>query len=118
MSKQEQKESLMSPPIFPEEKASCRACLDALLAQYDGNKNEMARGLDYTRNAISWWFTKGYVGAQAALELEQRKGSPLKLEHMRPDMARRRAKWIAVLLWSNVMRTIWPNTAKSKTVCR
>lgn len=89
---EETKEALMSPPMYPEEQASCRACLDALLAQYEGNKNEMARALDYTRNAISWWFTKGYIGAQAALELEQRKGSPLKLEHMRPDMARRRAE--------------------------
>jgi hypothetical protein len=83
---------VMRPPKTDEEKKAAKKALDNLINNhFDGNKNKMARELGFTRNAISFWFSKGYVGAQAAMTIE-RGLTPINLEmkDIRPDIATRR----------------------------
>lgn len=79
---------IIKPPEDDKEMEKCKEALDAMLVTYGDNKNEMARKLGFTRNAISWWFSKGYVGSQAALRIEEETG--LAMAKIRPDIHSRR----------------------------
>lgn len=79
------------PPEDFGEREACKKALGVLRDRYfSGNASEMARELGYSRNAVQYWFDKGYMGATAALELEHR--SNLTMVQMRPDIATRRKK--------------------------
>jgi hypothetical protein len=78
------------PPETLGEREACKRALEALRDRYfNGNASELARELGYSRNAVQYWFDKGYMGATAALELEHR--SNLTMKMMRPDIATRRS---------------------------
>lgn len=83
---------ILKPPQTEQEKIEAYAALTKLIeTMFDGNKNRMSRELGFTRNAVSFWFSKGYVGSQAALSIE-RGLTPIHMtmEEIRPDIAKRR----------------------------
>lgn len=69
-----------------------KIALDSLIeTHFGGNKNRMSRELGFTRNAVSFWFSKGYIGSQAALTIERGLTPMLMtMEQVRPDIALRR----------------------------
>ena len=74
----------LPPPKTEEQKRLAQAALDALLEGVGGNKYELSRQMRVSRNTISWWFTKGYVGRNAVKQLMRNKG--FSLETLRPDL--------------------------------
>lgn len=74
----------LPPPKTEQQKQMARAALDALLEKAGGNKYELSRQMGVSRNTISWWFTKGYVGRNAVKQLVRDKG--LDPADLRPDL--------------------------------
>lgn len=72
-----------APPKTEEQAKAAREGLDKVLAQFT-SKNDMARGLGVTRNTVSWWFTKGFVGGSSVTRVAQALG--MEPEEVRPDI--------------------------------
>lgn len=70
-------------PKSEEELAASKSALDKLLAKFGGSKNELSRSTGFSRNSVSFWFSKGYMGRRAAETLV---GKGYKLEELRPDL--------------------------------
>jgi hypothetical protein len=66
-------------------KKECVEALHALLAHF-GTKAEMARQASMSRNTVSYWFTRGQVGRQAAIKFGKMKSVPFTKEQLRPDV--------------------------------
>lgn len=82
------KNGLYKPPKTEQEQKMAAGALATLLAHdlFQGNKNKMASELGFTRNAVSFWFSKGYMGHQAAVKIAERKDLPFGLNDLRPDI--------------------------------
>lgn len=65
--------------------AECRKALEELLARF-GTKAEMARHVKMSRNAVSYWFTRGQIGRVAAKKFGLMKTLPFTKEQLRPDI--------------------------------
>ena len=64
--------------------AKAKKALNELLEkEFDGVKNKMARELGFSRNSISWWFSKGYIGSQAVSVVAEKTG--WSVQDLRPD---------------------------------
>ena len=68
-------------PIDP----NCQTSLNLLLAHF-GTKAEMARQVNMSRNAVSYWFSRGRVGRIAAKNFGSMKSVPFTKEQLRPDI--------------------------------
>jgi hypothetical protein len=62
-----------------------RKALDDLVAYYGGNKTQLALAFNVSRNAVSYWFTRGRIGRKSA-ELLDTMGIPFTKEQVRPDI--------------------------------
>ena len=71
-------------PKTPQALALTKAALNKLLEENGGSKNELARVTGFSRNSVSFWFSKGYIGRRAAEQLVQSKQYTLK--ELRPDL--------------------------------
>lgn len=85
------KVGLYKPPATEDEKKLARDALTALLnsPEFGGNKNKMAQKFGFTRNAVSFWFSKGYMGSYAATELSKDESIGIPLVKLRPDIQAR-----------------------------
>lgn len=70
-------------PETPEQMEAARRGLDRVLSSF-ASKNDMARGLGVTRNTVSWWFTKGFVGGSSVDRVAETLN--LTREDVRPDI--------------------------------
>lgn len=82
------KNGLYKPPGTEAELAATKAALDKFLnhAKFGGNKNKMASELGFTRNAVSFWFSKGYMGHMAAMKISSDPNSGFTMRDLRPDI--------------------------------
>ena len=62
-----------------------RKALDDLLSYYGDNKTQLALAFGVSRNAISYWFTRGRIGRRSA-ELLDSMDTPFTKEQLRPDI--------------------------------
>lgn len=67
-------------------KKACRLALTDLLAYYGGNKTQMAVATGVTRNAVSFWFTRGKIGRGTAMVVHKDPTIPFTREQLRPDI--------------------------------
>lgn len=72
--------------IHDKYKAQCEQALNELLAYYGGNKSQMAAACGVTRNAVSFWFTKRYIGRDSAIVIDLNPNIPFTKEQLRPDI--------------------------------
>lgn len=66
-------------------KAACQLALE-LVHSHFGTKAEMARRAGMSRNAVSYWFTRGQIGRAAAKKFGSMKTIPFTKEQLRPDI--------------------------------
>jgi DNA-binding transcriptional regulator YdaS (Cro superfamily) len=66
-------------------KHACLESLEKLLA-YFGTKAEMARKANMSRNAVSYWFSRGQLGRLAAVKFARIKALGVTKEDLRPDI--------------------------------
>lgn len=78
------KRSIWRKPSSEHAKKICKTALNKLLARYT-SKNHMARELGVSRNCVSWWFSKGYVGHMVAIDLHEK--GIIDIKDTRPDLA-------------------------------
>jgi hypothetical protein len=72
-------------PKTHEQKAAAAQGVELVLKEIGaGSKNELSRQTGFTRNSVSFWFSRGYIGRRAALVICEKFG--YKLEQIRPDM--------------------------------
>ena len=64
----------------------CKQALDKLLAYFNGNKSQMAAACGVSRNAVSFWFSKGYIGRTSAMTIDADPTVPMSKEELRPDI--------------------------------
>jgi transposase len=62
-----------------------RKALEDLLSYYGDNKTQLALAFGVSRNAISYWFTRGRIGRKSAERLD-RMDTPFSKEKVRPDI--------------------------------
>lgn len=75
---------ILAPPATEEQKLAAETALYTLLPRFDNNKNKMARELGFARNTVSFWFSKGYLGRNAAKKISTDLKIPLR--DLRPDL--------------------------------
>ena len=73
----------MLPPEYLE---LTRPALERLLVLCGGNKTQLAAVCKVSRNAVSTWFNKGYVGRSAAMRIDADPTIPMTKEELRPDV--------------------------------
>jgi len=66
-------------------KAACQQALELVHAHF-GTKAEMARKAGMSRNAVSYWFTRGQIGRAAAIKFGKIKALGMSKEDLRPDI--------------------------------
>lgn len=66
-------------------RVQCQKALDSLLTHFV-TKAEMARHAKMSRNAISYWFTRGQIGRAGAKKFGTMKSVPFTKEDLRPDI--------------------------------
>jgi len=66
-------------------KAACQLALDLVHGHF-GTKAEMARRAGMSRNAVSYWFTRGQIGRAAAIKFGKIKALGMSKENLRPDI--------------------------------
>jgi hypothetical protein len=69
----------------PKLKEACQNALDSVHAHF-GSKAEMARKAGMSRNAVSYWFTRGQIGRIAALKFGKMRSIGMTKEDLRPDI--------------------------------
>lgn len=69
----------------PELKALCQQSLELVHAHF-GTKAEMSRRAGMSRNAVSYWFTRGQIGRSAAIKFGKIKALGMAKEDLRPDI--------------------------------
>lgn len=62
-----------------------RKALEDLLAYYGDNKTQLALAFGVSRNAVSYWFTRGRLGRKSAAGIDSM-SIPFTREQMRPDI--------------------------------
>lgn len=72
--------------IHPTYKEQCTAALYKLLDHFAGNKAQLAASVGVSRNAVSFWFSKGLVGRESAMLIDKDKTIPMSKEELRPDI--------------------------------
>lgn len=70
-------------PLYAED---CKEALDKLLAWVGGNKSQLASLCGVTRNTVTFWFSKGYIGRDSAMVLGANPNVPFTKEQLRPDI--------------------------------
>jgi hypothetical protein len=65
---------------------AAKEALDALLAYFGGNKSQLAAACGVTRNTVSFWFSKQYIGRDSAMVIDGREDIPFGKEFLRPDI--------------------------------
>ena len=86
------KRAITSPfrtPSSETNRKSCTAALNRIDRRY-ASRNIMARELGVSRNTVTYWFTKGFIGHAAAVRMHQ--AGILPLEESRPDLLKAYAK--------------------------
>lgn len=66
-------------------KAECQQALERVYSHF-GTKAEMARRAGMSRNAVSYWFTRGQIGRAAAIKFGKIKDIGMSKESLRPDI--------------------------------
>lgn len=66
----------------------CKDALNKLLDHFAGNKSQLAHACGVSRNCVSFWFSKGYVGRETALAIDADPSIPMTKEELRPDIKR------------------------------
>ena len=74
----------MRPPQTDMQKELAEKALFGLLEECNMNKYEMARMFGVSRNTVSWWFTRGYIGRKAARDMDRL--GMFSMKEMRPDL--------------------------------
>ena len=64
----------------------CKKGLEKLLAWAGGNKTQLAKVCGVTRNTVSFWFSKGYIGRDSAAVVGSNPNIPITKEELRPDI--------------------------------
>lgn len=72
--------------MHPNYSVACKAALNELIAWTGGNKSQLARVCGVTRNAVSFWVSKGYIGRETAMAIDADKAIPFTKEQLRPDI--------------------------------
>ena len=75
----------LRPPKTEDQKTAAREAMEKIQNErFEGSKNSMASSLGFSRNAVGYWFTNGYVGKTGAQKIVERFGD-LELSDVRPD---------------------------------
>ncbi len=65
---------------------AAKKALDELLIFFGGNKSQLAKACGVTRNTVSFWFAKQYLGRDSAMVIDGRSDIPFTKEQLRPDI--------------------------------
>lgn len=72
--------------MLPEYAEPCKQALTRLLQFFNGNKSQLAAACGVSRNCVSFWFAKGYIGKYSAMIIDMDPMIPMSKEELRPDI--------------------------------
>jgi len=72
--------------MIPEYADRCRAALVKLSNYFNGNKSQIAAACGVSRNSVTYWFRKGYIGRGSAMLIDANPKIPMSKEELRPDI--------------------------------